>query len=143
MSASPLRVGDWFIIPPDELRWQFDTSGGPGGQHANRSATRVELSWDLTTSGSIDETMRARLLERLGPRAAGGIVKVAAADTRSQWRNRAMARRRLEEVLLVALRPERERVTTTPTPTGRRRRAEEKRRRSVLKRLRSRPEEEE
>jgi ribosome-associated protein len=83
------------------------------------------------------------LLERLGTRAPGGVVKVSAADTRSQWRNRAMARRRLEEVLLTALRPERERVATTPTAPGRRRRAETKRRRSMLKRLRQRPEEEE
>ena len=143
MSASPVRVGNWFVIPPDELRWQFDTSGGPGGQHANRSATRVELSWDVTMSGAIDATLRARLLERLGTRAPGGVVKVSAADTRSQWRNRAMARRRLEEVLLTALRPERDRVATTPTVPGRRRRAEAKRRRSMLKRLRQRPEEEE
>jgi ribosome-associated protein len=143
MSASPLRVGEWFAIRPDELRWQFDTSGGPGGQHANRSATRVELSWDVTSSDSIDAAMRARLLERLGTRAPGGVVSVAAADTRSQWRNRAMARRRLEEVLLGALRPERDRVATAPTATGRRRRAEAKRRRSVLKRLRRTPEEEE
>ena len=143
MSASPVRVGEWFVIPPDELRWQFDTSGGPGGQHANKSATRVELSWDVTTSDAVDPSMRSRLLERLGTRAPGGVVKVAAADTRSQWRNRAMARRRLEEVLLTALRPERDRVATTPTAPGRRRRAEAKRRRSMLKRLRQRPEEEE
>ncbi|HEX5630592.1 MAG TPA: aminoacyl-tRNA hydrolase, partial [Acidimicrobiia bacterium] len=64
-------MGDWFVIPPDELRWHFDTSGGPGGQHANRSATRVELSWDLSSSAAVPEEVRRRLLERLDP---GGTI---------------------------------------------------------------------
>jgi len=143
MAAHPLRVGEWFAIPPDELQWRFDTSGGPGGQHANRSATRVELWWDAAASTALGEELRSRLLARLGPRAAGGIVTVSAADTRSQWRNRAMARRRLEEMLREALREDPVRFATRVTSGARRRRAESKRRRSALKRLRRPPEEEE
>ncbi len=141
MSATPLRVGDWFVIPPDELRWHFDTSGGPGGQHANRSATRVELSWDLSSSPAVIEDVRRRLIERLD--APGGTVTVTAADTRSQWRNRALARRRLEETLLAALRVDAPRIATATPRAARRRRRDEKRRRSAVKRMRQRPEEEE
>jgi len=91
------------------------------------------------------EKLRAtwQQLARLGPRAAGGIVTVSAADTRSQWRNRAMARRRLEEMLREALREDPVRFATRVTSGARRRRAESKRRRSALKRLRRPPEEEE
>lgn len=143
MAAGPIRVGDWFAIPAEELHWRFDTSGGPGGQHANKTASRVELSWDAKASSALDADLRARLLTGLGARAPGGVVTVAAADTRSQWRNRAMARRRLEEVLLVALREDRPRHATRPTAGARRRRADSKRRRSTLKRLRQPPEAEE
>ncbi|MFH1330440.1 MAG: peptide chain release factor-like protein, partial [Actinomycetota bacterium] len=95
----PLRVAPGLVIPADELRWRFDTSGGPGGQHANRSATRVELAFDLATSPPVPEAVRARLLERLSPRAPGGVVRVVVDESRSQWRNRQTARRRLAALL--------------------------------------------
>ena len=100
----PLVVGS-ITIPPGEFEWRFDTSGGPGGQHANRSATRVELSWDLANSPSVPDDLRARLLKRLGHRAADGVVRVASAESRSQWRNRAIARSRLADLLSDALAP--------------------------------------
>jgi ribosome-associated protein len=138
-----MRVGGWFTIPADELHWQFDTAGGPGGQHANKTATRVELRWDPRTSKALDDELRRRLLARLTGRAPGGEVAVAVAETRSQWRNRALARRRLADLLLGALHEDRPRVPSHPTTASRRRRTESKQRRSELKRLRRPPEQEE
>jgi ribosome-associated protein len=123
------------------LRWRFDTSGGPGGQHANRSATRVELAWDLGASPSVPARLRHLLLEGLGRRAPGGIVTVVAADSRSQWRNRAVARQRLAELLTEAMRRDPTRVATRVPASARRRRLDRKRQRSATKRLRQAPDE--
>lgn len=126
-----LRVTGTCAIPLDELEWRYSGPGGPGGQHANTSNTRVEVRFDVTRSPSLTESQRARLLERLGP-----LVRVVAADTRSQARNRELARSRLRERLADGLRTPRARRATAPTAAGRRRRLEAKRRRSDLKRQR-------
>lgn len=133
-------VAGRFSIPAAELEWRFDPSGGPGGQHANRSATRVELTFDVATSASVPEELRPRLLRRLGSRARGGVVTVSVDDTRSQWRNRAIARRRLAEILADALVERRPRLPTKPSPQAAQRRLEAKRRRAEKKRLRKPPE---
>jgi ribosome-associated protein len=135
----PLRVAPGLVIPPGELRWHFDTAGGPGGQHANRSATRAELTFDLAASPSIPEGLRPRLLERLGARAPGGVVRVVADESRSQWRNRQTARRRLAAMLAEALRVPRRRRPTRPTATSRLRRLADKRHRSEVRRHRRPP----
>jgi ribosome-associated protein len=130
-----LRVTGTCAIPLDELEWRFSGSGGPGGQHANTSNTRVEARFDIAGSPSLTPPQRARLQERLGP-----VVRVVAADTRSQSRNRELALSRLRERLAAALRTPRARRATAPTAAGRRRRLEAKRRRGDLKRQRrSRP----
>ena len=141
-SDEPLAVGDLFTIPAAELRWRFDTSGGPGGQHANRSATRAEVSFDLAESPSVPDDLRERMLHRLRT-AAGGVVSVTVDDTRSQWRNRALARRRLAEMLVDAAKTRRRRVATMPSAGARRRRLERKRYRAEVKRLRKEPDPEE
>jgi ribosome-associated protein len=135
-----VTLSSGIVIPERELVWRFDTSGGPGGQHANRSATRVELSFDVERSQAIDGAARDRLLEALGSRLRDGVVTVTAGESRSQWRNRAVARRRLAELLDDALRPRRPRRLTKPTRASKARRLESKRRRSVTKRLRRPPE---
>ena len=89
-----LVLADGTVIPDRELAWRFDTSGGPGGQHANRAATRAELSFDIGASSAFDEATRARILGVLGARAKDGVITIAAGDSRSQWSNRAAARRR-------------------------------------------------
>ena len=128
------------VVPGDELQWRFDTSGGPGGQHANRSRTRVTVSWDITTSPSLEQPAKDLLLSRLGHRASGGVVEASAGDSRSQWRNRTAARERLVEVLDEALAPRAPaRRPTKPSRAAARRRLESKRRRSMLKRLRRKP----
>ncbi len=134
-----LVVRDDLVIPAAELQWRFTTSGGPGGQHANKAATRAELSWDLAASPTVDPATRRRLQDRLGSHLAGGVVTVAVDETRSQWRNRSIARRRLAELVFDALREEAPRRPTRPTRAAKRRRLESKRRRGVLKRLRRPP----
>jgi ribosome-associated protein len=131
-----LRVTGTCAIPLDELEWRFSGPGGPGGQHANTANTRVEVRFDVEHSPSLGPRQRARLLERLGP-----VVRVVAADTRSQARNRELALERLRERLASALRTPRPRRPTAPSAAARRRRVDAKRRRGDLKRQRrTRPE---
>lgn len=135
----PLRVAPGLVIPPGELHWRFDTAGGPGGQHANRSATRVELTFDLAASPAVPEELRRRLLERLGARAPGGVVRLVVDDSRSQWRNRQTARRRLAALLEEGLQVTRPRRPTRPTTASRLRRLADKRHRSEVRRRRRPP----
>ena len=136
-----LPVGEHFIVPEDELKWSFSTSGGPGGQHANRNATKAELRWDLASSQAIGEEMRAKLVARLGTRVREGTVKVTAGDSRSQWRNRQAARKRLAELLERTLRDRRRRVPTKPSKSSQRTRVHDKRRQGAKQRLRDKPDE--
>ena len=126
-----LRVTGTCAIPLDELEWRFSGPGGPGGQHANTSNTRVEVRFDVEASPSLTPSQRVRLLDRFGP-----VVRVVAVDTRSQARNRELALSRLRERLADALRTPRARRATAPTRAARRRRIEAKRRRGDLKRQR-------
>ena len=134
-----LPVGKHFLIPDDELQWSFSTPGGPGGQHANRNATKAELRWDVASSGAISEEVRAKLVSRLGSRVRDGVVLVTAGESRSQWRNRQAARKRLRELLEAGLRDRRRRIPTKPSKSSQRSRLEEKRRQGAKKRLRGKP----
>jgi ribosome-associated protein len=126
-----LRVNRSLAIPLDELVWRFTTSGGPGGQHANKTSTRAEVRFDVESSPSLGPRQRARLLERLGP-----TVRVSAGEERSQTRNREVALRRLATRLAEGLHTERPRVPTKPTMGSKIRRLEDKRRQSTRKRNR-------
>ncbi|HET7489020.1 MAG TPA: alternative ribosome rescue aminoacyl-tRNA hydrolase ArfB [Acidimicrobiales bacterium] len=129
-----LRVTRTLRIPAAELEWRFSGAGGPGGQHANTANTRVELRFDVEGSPSLGPRQRARLLERLGP-----VVRVVAADERSQARNRQLALERLGARLAAALRVERPRVPTAPSRASQERRLQDKRRQSERKRRRAAP----
>ena len=129
-----LRVTRSLVIPADELEWRFTTSGGPGGQHANKASTRAEVSFDVAGSRSLGPRQRARLLERLGP-----TVRAASADERSQVRNREQALQRLRARLADGLRVQTPRVATKPSASARARRLTDKRRQSARKRDRARP----
>jgi ribosome-associated protein len=135
-----VRVTRDLTIPEEEIELKFTPSGGPGGQHANRSATRVELSWNVLASRALgarqQERIRARLRHRIDSR---GVLRLASDRHRSQLRNREEVTRRLASLLAEALRPQARRVPTTPTRSSSRRRLESKRQRSETKRLRRTP----
>ncbi len=135
-----LRISDALTIPGAELLERFDTSGGPGGQHANRSATKVTLSFDVAASPTLSDQQRRRLVVRLGGRLRNGVVAVAVDESRSQWRNRQLARSRLAGLLADNLGPpQARRVPTKPSQASRQRRLDEKKARGRVKRLRRRP----
>ena len=133
-----LRAGG-LAIPEDELVELASRSSGPGGQHVNKSSTRVTLRWSVIRSRALDREQRERLLVRLGSRLTrAGELVVHADRARSRARNREAARRRLAELVTAALRVERSRRATAPTRTSRERRLESKRRQS-LRKTRRRP----
>lgn len=135
MSERDLIVGGR-RIPGDELSWTFGTSGGPGGQHANRSNTRAELHWRYGQSEAFESETKARIGNALRNRIAGGILTVSVDESRSQFRNRALARQRLAALIEDAARPPKTRRKTRPTRGSKQRRLDEKRQRSNTKRLR-------
>ncbi len=129
-----LVVTESVRIPRHELKVRFSSSGGPGGQHANKTATRAELTFDIEVSSAFDDVQRQQLIAALGP-----VVRIVADDERSQLRNRTVAENRLAERLRGALHVPRQRRATRPTKGSQRRRVEAKRRRTEVKRTRRRP----
>jgi ribosome-associated protein len=129
-----LRVSSTCVIRLDELEWRTTGSGGPGGQHANTSDTRVEVRFPLATSNSLASRQKKLLLERLGP-----VARATASDSRSQARNREVALDRLRARLEAALRVEPPRRPTKPSKASKKARLEAKRRRSTRKQDRRRP----
>jgi ribosome-associated protein len=130
-------INEELAIPENELSFSFSTSGGPGGQHANKAETRVTLSFDVAGSPSLDETQRARLLARLANRIGGdGTLKISAATSRSQFANRQEVIARFQALLERALRPRKKRCPTKPSRAAIQKRLEAKRRHSQRKRER-------
>jgi ribosome-associated protein len=124
-----LVVAPGCTIDADELRWRFTPSGGPGGQHANRSNTRAEVRFDIAGSPSLTEEQRDRLIERLGDE-----LRVVCDQERSQARNRTLAQERLVERLAAALHREPPRRRSRVPRRVNERRLEEKKRRADTKR---------
>jgi len=124
-----LRVTRSVAIPLDELEVRTGPSGGPGGQHANRSHTRVEVRFDVEGSPSLGPVQRARVVAKLG-----AVVRVVADDERSQARNRALAFERLAARLAAALHVDPPRRPTKPSRGAVQRRLDDKKRRSQVKR---------
>ena len=131
----PLRIGRHAEVPLSEIELRTSRSSGPGGQHANVTASRVEAVFDVCSSQALSDEQRQRIMARLGP-----VVRAVAQDTRSQARNRALALERLRGRLESALAVQRPRRPTKPTTASRRRRADSKKRRGEVKRLRRPPE---
>jgi ribosome-associated protein len=129
-----IRVTRSVALPRDEVQLRFSRSSGPGGQHAQRSETRVEAVFDVDASEALTPAQKERVRARLGP-----VVRAVAQDERSQARNRELALERIAEQLRDALRVRRPRRPTAPTAASRERRLEDKRRRGGTKRLRQPP----
>lgn len=124
-------------IPRDEVEVKATRAGGPGGQHVNVTASRVEVRWNVRRSRALTDDERERLIRRLGSRMdASGDVRVTASDTRSQRQNRDLALARLAELVAGALHVPKKRKKTRPTAASRERRLETKRHRSQRKRER-------
>jgi ribosome-associated protein len=129
-----LPICDGVEVPLEEIELRVSRSSGPGGQHANVTASRVEAIFDVHASTALTPEQKARIGSRLGSR-----VTAVAQDTRSQYRNRELALERLGRRLAGALKVARPRTKTKPTRASQRRRVESKRRRSDIKRARRRP----
>ena len=129
----PLRITREVAIPLAEIELRASRSSGPGGQHANVTASRIEAVFDIAASPSLNAAQRERAMARLGPR-----VTAIAQDTRSQTRNREAATGRLGALVAAALKPRKKRKATRVSPAQKRARLDAKRRRSEAKRLRGR-----
>ena len=137
---SGVRVARDVVIPESEIRYAFSTSGGPGGQHANKAATRVELTWNLDASGALGPRRKERIRRSLGGRVdSSGTIRVASDRYRSQMRNREDATERFRTLVARALRIRRPRVATTPSRASKERRLAAKRHRAEIKRHRRPP----
>jgi ribosome-associated protein len=134
MDGESIRVTRSVAIPRSEIELRFSRSSGPGGQHAQKTESRVEAVFDVEASSALTDRQKSRVLTRAGP-----VIRAVAQDERSQWRNRELAVDRLVEQLRQALRVERRRRPTKPTKASQERRLEQKRRRSEIKRLRRSP----
>jgi ribosome-associated protein len=136
-SGDLVTVNQELSIPISELQFRFSRSSGPGGQHVNRSETRVELLFDVRTSPSLTDEQRKRLLQRLGRYVDGqGVMHVVASETRSQLENRVRVTDRFRTLLAAALRHRKRRIATAPSAASRERRISDKKARSGIKRTR-------
>jgi ribosome-associated protein len=129
-----LRIDERLSIPLAEVELRASRSSGPGGQHANVTASRVEAVFDVEASQALGEAQRERLLKKAGP-----LLTAVAQDARSQARNRELALERLAVKIAAALAQPRRRRPTKPTRASRERRLEEKRRTGERKRARRKP----
>jgi ribosome-associated protein len=134
MAAESIRVTRSVVLPLAEVELQVSRSSGPGGQHAQKSETRVVAVFDVEASSALSPAQKRRVVARAGP-----VLRTVAQDERSQSRNRELAVERLVAALRDALRVERKRVPTKPTAAARERRLEQKRRRGNVKQLRRPP----
>src|SRR2546429_9825584 len=134
MERESIRVTRSVLLPLSELEMRASRSSGPGGQHAQKSSTRVEAVFDVEASAALTEAQKRRVVARAGP-----LLRAVAQDERSQLRNRELALERLVERLREALRVERRRVPTNPSKAAKERRLEQKRRRGETKKLRRPP----
>jgi ribosome-associated protein len=134
MRPESIRVHRGLAIPLAEIRLRTSRSSGPGGQHAQKTETRVEATFDVDASATLSDGQKRRIRAKAGP-----VVRAVAQDERSQWRNRELALERLAQAIREALRTQRRRRATAPTKASKQRRLDEKRQRSRTKRLRRPP----
>jgi ribosome-associated protein len=135
MTSDSIRVTRSVVLPVAEVELQVSRSSGPGGQHAQKSETRVVAVFDVEASNALTPAQKRRVVGRAGP-----VLRAVAQDERSRTRNRELALERLVAVLREALRVPRKRKPTKPSAASRERRLEQKRRRGQVKRLRRPPE---
>ncbi len=133
-ASESIRVTRTVVVPPGEIRLRTSRSSGPGGQHAQKSETRVEAVFDVEASSALSDVQKRRVVGK-----AGTVLRAVAQDERSQLRNKELAVERVVEALREALRVPRHRTPTKPTKAARERRLSEKKRRGETKKLRRPP----
>jgi ribosome-associated protein len=133
-SSESIRVTRTVAVAPGEIRLRTSRSSGPGGQHAQKSETRVEAIFDVEASSALSPAQKKRVVAKAGP-----VLRAIAQDERSQLRNKELAVERVIDVLREALRVPRHRVATKPSKAAKRRRLEQKKRRGETKKLRRAP----
>jgi ribosome-associated protein len=129
--SESIRVTRSVVLPRSEIELRTSRSSGPGGQHAQKSETRVEAVFDVEASSALSDAQKRRVVAKAGP-----VLRAIAQDERSQLRNKELATERVVESLREALRVPRRRVPTKPSAAARERRLEQKKRRGQVKRLR-------
>lgn len=135
-----IRINADLSIPEKELEFSFSSSSGPGGQHVNRSATKVTLRFDVASSPSLSDSERERILARLAARLdKDGMLQLQVQDSRSQLKNRAVAVERLQDLLSEALKTRKVRRESRPSRAAVEKRLAAKKQRAALKRERGRP----
>jgi ribosome-associated protein len=134
IARESIQVHSRLAIPLDEVELRYSRSSGPGGQHAQKTETRVEATLDVLSSETLSDGQKERLLRRLGP-----VVRAVAQDERSRYRNRELALERLAAALRAGLHVKRKRRPTKPSAAARERRLEQKKRRGTTKKLRRPP----
>ncbi|MEO8290847.1 MAG: alternative ribosome rescue aminoacyl-tRNA hydrolase ArfB [Gaiellaceae bacterium] len=134
IARESIQVHNRLAIPLGEIEFRYSRSSGPGGQHAQKTETRVEAVFDVAASETLSEGQKARILRRVGP-----VVRAVSQDERSRLRNRELALERLAAAIRAALHVKRKRRPTRPSAAARQRRLEGKKRRSATKRLRRAP----
>jgi ribosome-associated protein len=132
--SESIRVTRTVALPRGEILLRTSRSSGPGGQHAQKSETRVEAVFDVEASSALSDAQKKRVVAKAGP-----VLRAVAQDERSQLRNKELATDRLVEALREALRVPRHRVPTKPSKAAKERRLESKKRRGDTKRLRRDP----
>lgn len=138
-----VQINPGLNIPRSELIYRATRAGGPGGQHVNTSSTRVELSWDVGSSASIDEAQRARIREKLVNRIGeDGWLKLTSASSRSQHQNKEDVTQRFARLLEQALRIPKPRKRTKPSKASKEKRLQGKKRQSQKKQMRGKVEDE-
>lgn len=139
METDLIPINETLALPEAELQFRFSTGGGPGGQHVNKTATRVTLLFDVAGSPSLDEDTRSRLLNRLSSRLdRRGVLHIDVQDSRSQWQNRALAVSRFQSLVAEALVENPQRRPTRPSRRAREERLQAKRQRGAVKKDRQR-----
>jgi ribosome-associated protein len=129
-----IQVHNRLAIPVEEIDLRYSRSSGPGGQHAQKTETRVEAVFDVDASETLSEAQKRRLRRKAGP-----VVRAVSQDERSRYRNRELALERLATAIRAGLHVERKRRPTKPTAAARERRLEKKKRRGTTKKLRRPP----
>jgi ribosome-associated protein len=139
MNDSEISINRGLTIPAAELSFRFSTSSGPGGQHANKSETRVTLLFDVAQSPSLTEAQRALIRQRLKSRLdRSGVLQISVQDSRSQHKNRETAVARFQSLLAAALAPRKKRRKTRPSRAANEKRIQAKKQRGQRKQDRGR-----